>query len=59
VPPVTAAPGPARDDQVIGAAGARTFVKPQAAPCLTDKVLDAQKARRDRPLGKSVAARPL
>jgi iron-sulfur cluster assembly protein len=38
---VMAASGPARDDQVIEAAGARVFVEPQAAAYPADKVLDA------------------
>ena len=39
---VTAAAGPAENDQVIEAAGARVFLEPQAAAYLEDKVLDAQ-----------------
>jgi len=39
---VTAAEGPAENDQVIESAGARVFLEPQAAACLDDKVLDAQ-----------------
>ncbi len=39
---VEAVPGPAADDQVLEAAGARVFVAPQAASYLDDKVLDAQ-----------------
>lgn len=39
---VTAAPGPAQDDQVIEAAGAHVYLEPQAAAYLDDKVLDAQ-----------------
>jgi Fe-S cluster assembly iron-binding protein IscA len=39
---VTAEAGPAENDQVIEAAGARVFVEPQAAVYLDDKVLDAR-----------------
>ena len=39
---VTAAAGPAENDQVIEAAGARVFMESQAAAYLEDKVLDAQ-----------------
>ena len=39
---VTATTGPAENDQVIEAAGARVFLEPQAAIYLEDKVLDAQ-----------------
>jgi Fe-S cluster assembly iron-binding protein IscA len=39
---VEAVPGPADNDQVLDAAGARVFVAPQAAAFLEDKVLDAQ-----------------
>lgn len=39
---VTAAPGPAENDQVIEAAGAHVYLEPQVAVYLDDKVLDAQ-----------------
>lgn len=39
---LTAVTGPAADDQVIVADGARVFLEPQAAEYLDDKVLDAQ-----------------
>jgi iron-sulfur cluster assembly protein len=39
---LTAAAGPAENDQVIEAAGARVFLEPTAAVYLQDKVLDAQ-----------------
>ena len=39
---VTAVAGPAENDHVIEAAGARVFVEPDAAVYLEDKVLDAQ-----------------
>ena len=39
---VEAVAGPAADDQVLEAAGARVFVAPQAAGYLDDKVLDAE-----------------
>lgn len=38
---VAAVPGPAENDQVLDAAGARVFVAPQAAAFLDDKILDA------------------
>ena len=38
----TAAAVPHENDQVIGAAGARVFLEPQAAAYLEDKVLDGQ-----------------
>jgi Fe-S cluster assembly iron-binding protein IscA len=39
---LTATVGPAEEDQVIEAAGARVFLEPQAATFLEDKVLDAR-----------------
>jgi iron-sulfur cluster assembly protein len=39
---VSATAGPAENDQVIEAAGARVFVEPQAAVYLEDKILDAR-----------------
>jgi len=39
---VTATAGPAEEDQVIEAAGARVFLEPRAATYLEDKVLDAR-----------------
>lgn len=39
---LSAAPGPAENDQVIDAAGAHIYVEPQAVAYLDDKVLDAQ-----------------
>ena len=39
---LTAVTGPAANDQVIEADGARVFLEPQAAAYLDDKVLDAQ-----------------
>jgi iron-sulfur cluster assembly protein len=39
---LTAALGPAENDEVVEASGARVFLEPQAAAYLEDKVLDAQ-----------------
>jgi iron-sulfur cluster assembly protein len=39
---VSTTAAPAKDDQVVEAAGARVFLEPQAAIYLEDKVLDAQ-----------------
>ena len=39
---LVAAAGPAENDQVLEAAGARVFLEPNAALYLADKVLDAQ-----------------
>jgi Fe-S cluster assembly iron-binding protein IscA len=39
---VTATTGPAENDEVVEAAGARVFLEPQAAVYLEDKVLDAE-----------------
>jgi Fe-S cluster assembly iron-binding protein IscA len=40
--PVTAAPGPDENDQVVEASGAHVYLEPQAAAYLEDKVLDAE-----------------
>ncbi len=39
---LTAAAGPAEDDEVVEAVGARVFLEPTAAAYLEDKILDAQ-----------------
>jgi iron-sulfur cluster assembly protein len=46
---VSAAPGPAENDQVIDAAGAHVFLEPKAAAYLADKVLDAEVDEQGQP----------
>ena|SRR5690349_15501354 len=45
---VSAAAGPADNDQVIETAGARVFLEPQAAAYLEDKVLDGKVDERGK-----------